>query len=86
MSRSHQPQTWHGIYLSHENASRVNYFDPDFHLSHTYVNHENIKCLIISETIQAILIKFAVKIVRLKVYMTIASSMILIFTQGHQCV
>ena len=30
-------------------------------------NHENNKCFIISETIQAMLIKFAVEIVRLKV-------------------
>ena len=31
-------------------------------------------------------IKFAVKIVRLKVSMTIASLMILTFIQGHKCV
>ena len=36
-------------------------------------NTENNKSFIISETIQAIPIQFAVKIVRLKVYMTIAS-------------
>ena len=35
---------------------------------HTDMNHENNKCLIISETIQAMPIKFTVKIVRLKVY------------------
>ena len=35
---------------------------------HTALNHENNKCLLISEAIQAMLIKFAVKIVRLKVY------------------
>ena len=40
---------------------------------HTYLNHENNKCLIISETIQAMPTKFAVKIVQLKVYMTIAN-------------
>ena len=31
-------------------------------------------------------IQFAVKIVRLKVYMTIASPMTLTFIQGHTCV
>ena len=31
-------------------------------------------------------IKFAVKIVRLKFYMTIASPMTLTFIQGHKCV
>ena len=34
---------------------------------HTYLNHESNNCLIISETIQAMRIKLAVKIVRLKV-------------------
>ena len=34
--------------------------------AHTYLNHENNKCLIISETVCAIPIKFTVKIVRLK--------------------
>ena len=34
----------------------------------TYLNHENNKYLIISETIQAMPIKFAVNIVRLKFY------------------
>ena len=38
-----------------------------FILGHTDRNHENNNCSIISETIQAIPIKFAVKIVRLKV-------------------
>ena len=47
------------------------------------LNHENNKCLIISETIQAMPIKFTVKIVRLKVYMTIANTMTLTFIQGH---
>ena len=51
---------------------------------HTDLNHENNKCLIISENIQAMPIKFAVKIVRLKINMTIVSPMILTFTsQGH---
>ena len=46
-------------------------------------NNENNKCLIISETIQAMSITFAVKIVQLKVYIiiTIASPMTL--TQDH---
>ena len=39
---------------------------------HTDLNHENNKCLIISEHIQAIPIKCAVKIVRLKVYIILS--------------
>ena len=39
-----------------------------------------------SETVQTTLIQFAVEIVLLKVYMTIASSMTLLFTYGHNCV
>ena len=35
---------------------------------HTNLNHENNKCSIISETVQAITITFAVKVVRLKFY------------------
>ena len=53
---------------------------------HTDRNHEHNKCLIISEAIQAMPIKCAVKIVRLKVYMIIASPMTLTFGQGHKCV
>ena len=53
---------------------------------HPALHHENKKCSIISETVQAIPIKFAVKIVRLKVYMTIALPIILTFIQGHKCV
>ena len=41
---------------------------------------------VISETIQTMPIKFAVKIVRLKVYMSIASPMTSTFFQGHKCV
>ena len=52
---------------------------------HTDLKHENNKCLIISENVQAML-KFAVKIGRLKVYTTIASSMTLTFIQGHKCI
>ena len=53
----------------------------------TDLNHENNKWLIVivSETSQAIPIKFsAVKIVRLRVYMTIASPVTLTFIQGHK--
>ena len=53
---------------------------------HTNLNYENNKCLITSETIQAMPIMFAVKIIRLKVYMTIASPTIMTFIQGHKCV
>ena len=53
---------------------------------HTDLNHENNKCLIISETIQSMPIKFAVKIVPLKIHMTIASLKTLTFIQGHKCV
>ena len=53
---------------------------------HTDLNHKSTTCLIISETVQAMPIKFAVKIVRLKVYMAIASPMTLKFIQGHKCV
>ena len=42
---------------------------------HTDLDLENNKCLIISENIQAMLVKFTVKIVGLKVYMTIARPM-----------
>ena len=40
----------------------------------------------ISETIQAKPIQFALKIVRLEVYVTIASPMTLTFLQGDKCV
>ena len=53
---------------------------------HTDQNHENNTCLIISETIQAMPITFAVWIVQLKVYMTIASLLTLTFIQGHKCI
>ena len=55
-----------------------------FILGHTDLNHENITCLIISETIQAMHIKFAVRLVRLTAYMTIASLMTLAFIEGHK--
>ena len=38
-----------------------------FTQGHTYLNHENNKCSIISETVQATTITFDVKVVRLKV-------------------
>ena len=53
---------------------------------HTDPNKKNNKGLIISETIPAMPIKFAVKIVRLNVYMTTASLMTLTFIEGHKCV
>ena len=40
----------------------------------TDFNHEHNKCSIISETVQAIPIKFTVKIVRLEVYIIISQS------------
>ena len=52
---------------------------------HTDLNHENIKGLVISKTIQAMTITFGVKIVLLRVYMTIASPMTLTFIQGRKC-
>ena len=42
--------------------------------------------LIISETIQAMLLKFTVTIDRLNVYTAIASPITLTFIQGHKCV
>ena len=53
---------------------------------HADLDHEIIKCLIISATIQAMAIKFAAKIHRLKLYMTIASPMTLTFILDHKCV
>ena len=44
---------------------------------------EKNKSSLISESFQAMPIKFAVEIVRLKVYMIVASPMNLTFTQGH---
>ena len=41
---------------------------------HTDLNHENKTCSILSKTVQAIPIKFVVKIVRLKVYIIISES------------
>ena len=53
---------------------------------HTALNHENHTCSIISEDIQAIRIRFATKIVRLKVYNIIFSqSDDLALTQYHKC-
>ena len=58
-----------------------------FTQGHTALNHETIKCLIISKTIPAMLIKFAVQIARLKVYnYDHASPMTMTFIQGHKCV
>ena len=41
---------------------------------HTDLNHENNKGLVISKTVQAIAIGFAVKIVRIKVYIIFSQS------------
>ena len=55
---------------------------------HTDLNHDKNKCFIISESFQAMPIKFAVKIVRLKVYIlsSILIPMTFLFGQGHNCV
>ena len=54
---------------------------------HIDLNHENNVCSIITETVQAMPIKFAVKIVRLKVYnMSFSSAITLTFMLGHKCV
>ena len=53
---------------------------------HTYFNHEDNECSIVSETFQAMPTKFAAKIIRLKAYITVASPMTLTFTQGHNCI
>ena len=73
---SHHRQTWRGDYFGYENGSRVTYIDLDLE-GHTDRNHENNNGLIISETVQAMPIMFAVKIYRLKVYMIIARPMTL---------
>ena len=54
-------------------------------LGHIDLKHETNTCSIISGTIQAMPIMFAVKMVRLKVYMTIANPMTLPFIEGHKC-
>ena len=59
---SHHHQTWHGDCISYENASRIKCFDLLFTQGHIYFNHEIIKCFIIGETVQAMPIRFAVKI------------------------
>ena len=51
---------------------------------HTYLHHKNNKGLIISKTIKAKPIKFALKIVRLRVCMTITGSVTSTFIQGHK--
>ena len=53
-----------------------------FTQGHTDLNHENKKCSIISETIQAIPMMFTVKIY---IY-SFLRPMILLFIQGQQCV
>ena len=54
---------------------------------HTDLNHENTLNLMIFETVTAMTIKFAVKIVvRLKVYIIFARPMTLTFNLGHNYV
>ena len=48
------------------------------------LNHENNQMVDYFRNYKAMSIKFAVKIVRLKVYMTVASLMTLTFIQGHK--
>ena len=80
------------ITLGMETASDMGIYHVLIILTLTFIqgksdlNHENNKCLIISETFQAMPIKFALEIVRLKVSMTIASPMTLTCIQGHKCV
>ena len=66
--KTHHHQTWHGNCLRHENASHVNYIELDFIQGHRS------ESLIISETVRAMPIKFAVKIVRLKVKIIFSQS------------
>ena len=58
-------------------------FTLTFTQGHIDLNHENNKCSIISETIQAMPIKFAMNIVRLKVGIIFASPMTLTFNEGY---
>ena len=51
----------------------------------TDLNHEHKECSIISETVEAIPIKFATKIIRQKVYVIFSQSDDLA-RQGHNCV
>ena len=53
---------------------------------HIDVTHDNNKCSIVSSTVQAIPIRFAVTIVRPKVYIIFSCLTTLLFTQGHNCV
>ena len=53
---------------------------------HTDRNDDRNKCLIISETVPAMPIRFAVKIVRQNVYLAIASAMTLTFFPDHKYV
>ena len=55
-----------GDCLSFENTSIVTYIDLD--KGHVYLNHESNKCSIVLETVQAMPIKFAVKIVRIRIF------------------
>ena len=81
---SHHCPTWHSDCLGHDNASGVIILTLTFIQGHTDLNRENNECLIISETVQAMPNNLAVKIVRLKVYITITSLMTLTFIQGYK--
>ena len=53
---------------------------------HTNINNESNKCSIILEAVQAVPIKFSVKIVRLRSIIKLANAMTLTLTEGHNCV
>ena len=63
MKPANSYQTWQCDCLSYQNASRINFLDLTLNQGHTHLNHENNNCLIISETVHAMPIKFAVKII-----------------------
>ena len=70
---------WSEMYQIKIDMVTVHYIDLDLHSRlHRFWSWNN-KCLIISETVQAMLIKFAVKIV----YIIFDSLMTLTFSQGH---
>ena len=72
---SYHHQTWQGNFLRQENASRVNYIE---HLIMKIIN------LIISETVQAIPIKLAVKIVRRNACIICSQSDVLLHSRSQK--
>ena len=60
-------QTWYGDFLRHENALRVNYIDLDLHWRSQLLITKIISVWLF-QTVSAMPIKFAVKIVRLKIF------------------